>query len=149
MEIDNRSTNSGIPVGLTSSVILVLIHAVVDFLNNGISQGDVFMWLFQIAVYFVSSLIASNSQYRAQIDSNEPLQGVANAGRGATMIACAVMWIYIVVRSVVLDDPGMFVGAGLLPFCGFVLLDFIVAVAFGSWGGRIIEKQHTYVTQQD
>ncbi|MDP1614601.1 MAG: hypothetical protein Q8L68_02280 [Methylococcales bacterium] len=147
MGINNRSGNFGISVGSTFSVILLLIHAVVDWLNGGVSQGDGILWLFQIVVYFIASLIAANSQYQAQIDFNEPLLGVANAGRGAAMIVCAVMWFYIVVRSVVLDDPGMFAGGGILPFCGFVLLDFVVAVAFGNWGGRIIEKRHEHVTE--
>ena len=144
MDNNKLSGNFGISVGLTFAVILLLIHAVVDWLNGGVSQGDVILWLLQIAVYFVASLIAANSQYQVQIDFNEPLLGVANAGRGAAMISCAVMWSYIVVRSLVLDDPGMFAGGGLLPFCGFVLLDFVVAVAFGSWGGNIIENRYKH-----
>lgn len=147
MEINRRSSNFGISVGLTFSVILLLIHAIVDWLNGGVSQGDSILWLFQVAIYFIASLTAANAQFRAQIDSDNQLHGVADAGRGAAIIACVAMWIYVVVRSIVLDDSGMFAGAGILPFCGFVLLDFIVAVAFGSWGGRIVEKQHEHVTE--
>lgn len=148
MEINKHSGNFGISVGLTFSVILLLIHAIVDWLNEGVSQGDGILWLFQIVIYFVASLTAANAQFKSQIESDNQLKGVANAGRGAAMITCVVMWIYIVVRSVVLDDPGMFAAGGILPFCGFVLLDFIVAVAFGSWGGHIVEKQHEHVTEQ-
>lgn len=147
--MNKQAANLGISVGLTFSVILLLIHVAVDWLNGGVSQGDPILWFLQIGLYFAASLIASNAQYKSQIDDNEPLKDVMNAGRGAAMILCFVIWTYIIIRSLVLNDSGMFSGGGIFPFCGFILLDFIVAVAFGSWGGRIIEKQHEHVTNND
>lgn len=139
------SGNYGISIGLTISAVLMLIHAVVDWLNGGVSQGDPVLWVFQIVIYFVASLMAANAQYRSQIDFDTPLAGVQEAGRGAAMIICVVMWGYIIVRSLVSDDPGMFGGSGLLPFCGYVLLDFVVSLAFGNFGGGLVVKQHQHV----
>lgn len=145
--MNRQITNFGISVGFSFSVVLLLIHVAVDWLNGGVSQGDSILWFLQIGVYFAASLIAANAQYKSQIDDNEPLKDVVNAGRGAAMVICFVVWLYIIIRSLVLNDSGMFSGGGVFPFCGFVLLDFIIAVAVGSWGGRIMEKQHEHVTK--
>ena len=139
--------NTGIQTGIAFSAFLLLIHAIVDWLNSGYSQADGVLWFFQVFIYFIASLTAANAQFRASQDSDKEVEhmGIVEAGRGAAMITCLAMWAYIVVRSVVLDDAGMFGGSGILPFCGFILLDFIVAIALGNWGGRIIINQHAPV----
>jgi len=145
MDNTGHSKSYGLPVGLTFSVIILLIHAVVDWLNSGNSQGDSVLWILQALLYFVAALIAASSQFNSQKHMDETLSGVIEAGRGAPMIMSGVMWGYIIVRSLILDDAGMFGGSGVFPFCGFILLDFVVAFSFGNWGGTIIRKRHEEV----
>ncbi len=141
----SHSKNYGISVGLTFSVIVLLIHAIVDWLNGGDSQGDSVLWILQAILYFTAALIAAGNQFNSQMHLDDSLFGVVEAGRGAPMIMSVVMWGYIIVRSLILDDAGMFGGSGVFPFCGFILLDFIVAFSFGHWGGTIIRKRHEEV----
>ncbi len=142
MDNTGHPKNYGISMGLTFSVIVLLIHAIVDWLNGGDSRGDSILWILQSILYFVAALVAASSQFNAQSHLDVPLFGVVEAGRGAPMIMSVVMWGYIIVRSLILDDAGMFGGSGVFPFCGFILLDFIVAFSFGHWGGTIIKKRH-------
>lgn len=141
-----RHVNRGVLVGLVFSVILILVHGFIDF-RNGSSRADFVLWLFQFIVYFIASLIAANSEYELQKNSNEPtdksLKELPNAGRGAAMIIWVLLWVYIIARSLLWNDSGMFGDAGVVAFVVFVILDFVVAIALGSWGGSIIAKQHT------
>ena len=140
-----KHVNRGVLVGLVFSVILILIHGIIDF-RNGSSQADFVLWLFQFIVYFIAALMAANSEYQHQKNLDAPsLKEVVNAGRGVAMIIWVLLWVYIIVRSLLWDDSGMFGEAGVVAFVVLVVLDFVIAIALGSWGGSLIVKQHTVI----
>jgi hypothetical protein len=137
-----RPANKGIGTGIVITLLLVLAHILVDVLNYGDSRGDFFLWFIQALMYFFGGMIAASSQHRAQHDLPDPTEGIANASRGSALILFAVMWCYIIIRSIALDDAGMFSGLGLVFSFFFGIADLALALALGSVSGNIIRKKN-------
>ncbi|MEA5078535.1 MAG: hypothetical protein VB013_08185 [Anaerolineaceae bacterium] len=135
-------TNKGISTGIVIVVLLLLIHILVDVLNNGNSRADFFLWFIQVLLYFFGGLIAASSQFIAQHDLPDPTEGIANASRGSALIVFAVMWCYFVIRSIAIDDAGMFAGMGLVFSIFFGMADLVIALVLGSISGSIIRKKN-------
>jgi hypothetical protein len=142
-----HKTNAGFLYGAIFALLIVVIHVVVDGMNYWSSQADLFLWGVQLVFYFIAGIAAANSQYKVQINDDDPLLGIVSQGRGAAMIIAACSWVYIIIRSLALDDAGMFAGISFILFVGFMIIDFLLAIALGHGGGRIIEKQHAPVEE--
>ena len=144
--------NSGFVVGGIFASLLIITHLIVDMVNSWNSQADIVLWIVQLVCYFIAALVASNSQYQRQVNNDDPFVGVVSAGRGAAMIIAVCMWIYIIVRTIVLNivdnEFGLFAGIGVILFVGFMVLDFFLAIALATGGGAIIEKQHNRFAEE-
>lgn len=141
---DRKHTNSGITVGIIVSIIVLLIHVLIDMVNEGGSQGDFVLWFFQLLVYFFIGIIAGSNQHKKQINANDPLQGIKEAGRGAAIILSLIMWVYIIIRSIALDDSGLFNSFGIVFSLLFAIFDFIMAIGLGTLGATIIHKKYDF-----
>jgi len=137
-----QKTKAGFIGGGIFSLLLIIIHVIVDAVNYWSSQADFVLWIFQLVLYFIAAMVSTSSQYQNQMNSDEPLLEIVSAGRGAAMIMAVCMWVYIIIRSIALDDPGMFAGISFVLFIGFMILDMILAIVFGTGGGKVIENQH-------
>jgi hypothetical protein len=141
---DRKHTNAGVAVGFIASIIIVIIHVLIDMVNEGSSQGDFVLWFFQLLVYFFIGIIAGSNQYKKQINAMDSLQGIKEAGRGAAIIVSVILWVYIIVRSIALDDAGLFSSLGILFTLLFAIFDFILAMGLGTLGATIIHKKYDF-----
>jgi hypothetical protein len=137
-----RKTNKGIVVGLVFAILFVIFHVIIEIVNDGETRGDFILWLFQILAYFFGGMIATNSQYQSQLEIDDPLSGIANAGRGNALVIFICLWVYILIRSIVLDDSGLFSGFGIFPSILFGVVDLTFAIIFGSISGSIIKNKY-------
>jgi hypothetical protein len=145
MENEKR-TNSGIAVGIIAGIIMVIIHVLIDMVNQGSSRGDFVLWFFQLFVYFFIGIIAGSHQHKNRMTTDESLEemGIKDAGRGAAMILSLVMWVYVIGRSIALDDPGMFNSFGVVFTLLFAIFDFLLAMGLGTIGASIIHKKYNF-----
>jgi len=138
----NRKTNKGIIVGLIFVTIFIFLHIIIEIANNGETRGDFLLWFLQLLAYFFGGMIATSSQYQSQIDNDDPLSGITNAGRGNALVIFICIWVYILIRSIVLDDPGVFSGIGVFLSILFGVADLALAIIFGSIAGNIVKNKH-------
>jgi hypothetical protein len=143
-QMQEQKRNAGITVGIIASVIFLIIHVLIDMVNEGGTQGDFVLWFFQLLSYFFIGMIAGSSQHKNHADSNDPLYGIKEAGRGAAILISAILWVYIIIRSIALDDSGLFNSFGILFTLLFAVFDFLMALALGTFGAGIIHKKYDY-----
>lgn len=136
-----RPMNAGFKVGLTGVLLMACINLLV-FLLNGDSRGDFWVWLFQLVVYYVLGRLASARQAELQRHTYEPGRGVSGAGIGAALITSIGMWIYIILRDVIRSALGAVVFFWPLLFCGWVIIDVLLALGIGSLAAYPIAREH-------
>lgn len=137
-----KRINSGFAVGLIATILMITVHLVLLLIFQGSTRGDWIAHIIQLLVYFVASQSAAQQQYNAQERSIEALRGVRGAGMGAAITVSILMWIFILVRNLILDAIGQLVYfEAISTFCT-VVVDVLLAIALGTWGGSIVEKKY-------
>lgn len=136
-----KRSNPGFQVGLVGGVIMIFASLAVFFMNGADTDGDLLVWFIQLAVYFFLARIAASRQADMQTSSYEPMRGVEGAGVGAPLTASVMMWIFIILRGIVRDAMGMTITIEPVSFCGWIILDVVLALAVGGLTGRAIVKQ--------
>jgi hypothetical protein len=134
--------NEGIKKGLIFGLVLIIIQVLLLIFNDGEPTAQFILWIIQLVAYFIASTIAAEAEYSKQGDfAQENLTQVAASGRGATMMICVLVWVYIILRSIILDDSGIFNNLGLFSFI-FAVFDFVCAIGIGSLAGNIVKKKY-------
>lgn len=141
---DPKRPNSGIPVGLIAGFVVMIFHLMIDMVNQGDTKADLILWFLQLLVYFFIGIIAGSQQHNKQVYDSDALRGVVEAGRTSAIILSLFMWVYIIIRSIALDDSGMFQSFGIGFSLLFGVVDFMIALGLGSLGASIIYKKYHY-----
>lgn len=137
-----KKMHAGIAVGLVGVVVMIAVHLVLLLIFQGRTGGDWIAHGIQLLVYFFASQVAAQNHYNGQERSPEALRGVKGAGIGAAITTSLLIWLFIVIRDIVLDAMGItpFIEV-VTTFC-IVVADVLLAIALGSWGGAIVEKKY-------
>ena len=138
----NIFRHPGFQVGLVGGLIMILVSLAVFFMNGADTDGDVLVWFIQLIVYLFLARIAASRQADLQSRSFEPTRGIQSAGVGAPLITSLMMWSFIIIRGLVRDAMGMTIEIRPVSFCGWIVLDVILALVIGGVAGRSIVKQH-------
>ncbi len=129
-------------VGVIFSLLLLAIHIISDASNNWNSSRDMIFWLIRIPLYFFVGMIAANKQYKQDLFTDTPLSRLGNASRSASLIISIVDWFYIIARSVIQDDSGLFSGLGILLSLFFMGFDLLLALVLGNFAGSIVRRKN-------
>lgn len=129
-------------VGIVFSLILLTIHVISDASNYWDSSRDMLFWFIRIPVYFFVGMIAANKQYKQDLLTDTPLSRLGNVSRSAPLIISIVDWFYIIARSVIQDDSGLFAGLGILISLFFMGFDLLLALVLGSFAGSIVRRKN-------
>jgi len=136
-----KRMNAGFTVGLLAGLVMIIVSLAVFFMRGSETDGDVFVWLLQLAVYFFAGRMAADRQAEAQRHTYEPGRGVVGAGVGAPLTVSGMMWVFIIIRGLVRDAMGMTILMEPVTFCGWIILDVLLALGIGGWAGRAVFKQ--------
>jgi hypothetical protein len=136
-----RRMNTGFSIGLTAGLVMILVSLAVFFMNGADTRGDVLVWIIQLVVYVFAGRMAASRQAEVMRHTYEPTRGVQGAGVGAPLTASIMMWIFIILRGIVRDAMGMTIMIEPVTFCGWIILDVLLALGIGSWAGRAVLKQ--------
>ena len=136
-----KRMNTGFSTGLVGGLIMILVSLAVFFMLGGETDGDVFVWLLQLAVYFFVGRAAAGRQAEAQRQTYEPGRGVVGAGVGAPLTVSGMMWLFIIIRGIVRDAMGMTIQMEPVSFCGWIIVDVLLAIGIGGWTGRSVFNQ--------
>ncbi|MBI5823892.1 MAG: hypothetical protein HZB18_07695 [Chloroflexi bacterium] len=139
--IPTKSKNAGFQVGLIGGVIMIFTSLAVFFMNGADTDGDTLIWLIQLVAYIFLARTAASRQAEAQSRTYEPARGVQGAGVGAALTTSLMMWIFIIVRGVVRDAMGMTITIDPVSFCGWIVLDVVLALVIGGLMGGAVAKQ--------
>lgn len=138
--------NAGFRVGMIGAVIMIVVHLFLLLINQGETNGDLLAWLLQLVVYFFAAQSAAQQQYDAQERSYEPLRGVQAAGVGAALTISFLVWVYIILRGVFRDAFGITIDMNPVWLYCMVVLDVLLALGLGSWGGHLVVKKYENFT---
>ena len=139
-----KTLNVGFSVGITASIIMLLLHIVVDLIYEGRAISDYFLWGIQVIFYFFIGMTAANKDYHNNIDMDEPLNGMLNAARGSGMVLSAIIWVYIFLRAMIVGAFQVFGGLGIGMTMAFLVLDFSMAIGLSTFGGSLVKEQHDF-----
>lgn len=139
---EHPSRNKGFSVGFVGGLIMIFVSLLVFFMNGARTNGDILVWVLQLLVYFFVGRTAAIQQAEAQENTYEPTKGIVGAGVGAPLIVAIMMWVFIIIRAFVRDAAGNFVFIEPLSFCGWIIIDVLLAIAIGRAAGSTIEKQY-------
>jgi hypothetical protein len=137
-----RRHNPGFTIGFIGGLVMIVISLAVFFMNGADTDGDVLVWLIQLVVYFFLGRIAASQMAEMQQDSFEPTRGIVGAGVGAPLVAGIMMWIYIILRGVVRDAMGMYIVIEPVSFCGWVIIDVLLALGIGGIAGKTVQDRY-------
>jgi hypothetical protein len=141
LDLPKRS-NSGFIVGFIGGIIMIFVSLAIFFMNGADTDGDILVWFIQVVVYLFLARIAAGRQADQQARSYEPTRGVQGAGVGAPLTTSIMMWIFIILRGIVRDAMGITITIEPISFCGWIILDVILALGIGGLAARSIIKQH-------
>jgi hypothetical protein len=141
-EPERKKIHAGFLLGLIGASVMVVIHLFFLLIFRYIVIGDWIALGIQMVVYFLISQAAAQRHYDSQERSPEALRGVRGAGVGAAIITSVLTWMFIVIRDIVLDAIGQTPSIEVLTTFCIVVVDVLLAIAIGSWGGSIIEKKY-------
>jgi hypothetical protein len=136
-----KQLNAGFAIGLVGGLIMILVSLAVFFMRGAETDWDAFVWMLQLAVYFFVGRAAASRQAEAQRQTYEPGRGVVGAGVGAPLTVSGMMWLFIIIRGIVRDAMGMTIQMEPVTFCGWIILDVLLAIGIGSWTGRSVFNQ--------
>jgi hypothetical protein len=140
----NIFSHAGFRFGFIGAVIAVSVNLALILINSGDTRGDWFAWLIQIVIYFFISRNAAESQYNDNLRSGsfEHLRGVKAAGLGAGLTTSALVWTYIIIRGIARDAMGILIIIEPFSFCLMIIVDVLVAMGLGAWGGNAVAKKY-------
>jgi hypothetical protein len=141
-EPKRKKIHAGFLLGLIGASVMVVIHLFFLLIFRYIVIGDWIALGIQLVVYFLVSQAAAQRHYDSQERSPEALRGVRGAGVGAAIITSLLTWMFIVIRDIVLDAIGQTPSIEVLTTFCIVVVDVLLAIAIGSWGGSVIEKKY-------
>jgi hypothetical protein len=139
---NRKRLNAGIAVGLVAAAIMVVVHLFFLLIFNGENRGDLIALGIQLGVYFFASQVAAQRQYNNQERDIEPLRGVRAAGIGAAITTSLLMWCFIILRAIVRDALGIQIDPQTVTVFCMVIVDVLLAIGIGAWGGGIVEKKY-------
>jgi hypothetical protein len=131
-------------VGIVFSLILLTIHIISDASNYWDSTRDMLFWFSRIPLYFFVGIIAANKQYKQDLLTDNPFGRIGNASRSASIAISVVDWLYIIARSVIQDDSGLFAGLGILLSLFFMGFDLLLALVLGNFAGSIVRRKNDF-----
>lgn len=137
-----KRANPGFTVGFIGGLVMIFVSLAVFFMNGAETDGDLLVWFIQLVVYFFLGRAAASQQAERQRHTYEPAHGVVGAGVGAPLVTSIMMWIFIILRGIVRDALGMFIAIEPVTFCGWIILDVVLALGIGGLMGRSVEKQY-------
>jgi hypothetical protein len=137
-----RRTNPGFVVGFAGGLVMIVISLTVFFMNGADTDGDVLVWLIHLVVYSFLGRIAASQMAEMQQDSFEPTRGIVGAGIGAPLVASVMMWIYIILRGIVRDAMGIYIVIEPVSFCGWVIIDILLALGIGGLAGKTVQNRY-------
>lgn len=137
----NIFRHPGFQVGFIGGLLMIFVSLAVFFMNGADTDGDVLVWIIQLVVYLFLARIAANRQADIQTRSYEPARGVQGAAVGAPLTTSIVMWVFIILRGIVRDAMGMMIVIEPFSFCGWIVLDVLIALGIGGLAGRSIIRQ--------
>jgi hypothetical protein len=141
MSEDNlKKRNSGFGVGLVVGSIIVFVHITFILINDYRTSADLFIWIFQLISYYIAGYVSAKRQFENNIDDIDVGEHIPGAARGAALIISLLVWLYIIIRSLLINDAGMFFGFGILGSMGFLILDVMIALGLGSIAGKQVLK---------
>lgn len=141
MEEEKRK-GPAIIIGIVVGLLMVIIHVLADGINYWDSSRDFLFWLARIPLYFLIGMTAANSQFKHDIFSDAPLDNLGNAARSASLILCIFDWIYVILRSLITDDSGLFSGLGIVMSIILVAFDFLIAIVLGNAAGSLVRRKN-------
>ncbi len=139
-----RNINEGFRVGLIGAIVASTLHLLLPFFAQGAVWGDIFAWLLQLLLYVLVGRSAAQRQYDKQQMELNPLEGVVGAGTGAALITSLLTWLFILVRSIIVDAAGNSVLVEPISLCLMVFLDIVAAIGLGTWSGRSVARKYEY-----
>lgn len=139
-----KRIHPGFTYGLVGALLSISVNLILLLINSGDQRGDSLAWFVQLIVYFFISRSAAEAQYRynQQRGDFEYLRGVKAAGLGAGLTTSILAWIYIIIRGIVRDSMGIFVFMEPFSFACLIVVDVLLAMALGAWGGGSVAKKY-------
>jgi hypothetical protein len=142
-ELDPKPrVNAGFPVGLIGGLVMIFTSLVVFFMNGADTDGDLLVWFIQLVIYIILGRTAASRQAESQRHTFEPTKGIAGAGVGAPLTTSVMMWVFIIARGIIRDAMGMFIAFEPFSFCGWIIIDVLLALGIGNITGRSVLKQY-------
>jgi len=140
----NIFLNPGFRFGLFGALLMILVNLLLLLIFSGDTIGDLVSWFIQLFIYFLFARTAAESQYRKNADRGdfEHLRGVQAAGIGSALVTSILMWIYIIIRGIVRDAFGIFIIAEPISLFCLVIIDILIAMGIGAWGGNTIAGKY-------
>ncbi|GAB4539574.1 MAG: hypothetical protein Fur002_04960 [Anaerolineales bacterium] len=139
-----KSIHPGFQYGFIGALISISVNLILLLINSGDQRGDSLAWFIQLIVYVFVSRSAAEAQYQSNQRRGdfEHLRGVKAAGLGAGLTTSILTWIYIIIRGIVRDSMGIFVLMEPFSFACLIVVDVILAMALGAWGGSAVAKKY-------
>lgn len=142
----NFFRHAGFRVGAMGGVVMWSVHLILLLIFRGTNQGDILAWIIQLLVYYFLGRAAAQKHYHAQQSEVDALRGVQGAGTGAALVTSLLTWIFIILRGVMRDASGFIVLVNPIGLFCMMVIDVLIAMGIGSWGGKaIVKKNQTFV----
>jgi len=139
---EEKHKGPAIIIGIVVGLLIVTIHMLSDGINYWDSSRDFLFWLVRIPLYFLIGMTAANSQFKQDMFTDAPLDKLGNAARSASLILGIFDWIYIILRSLITDDSGLFNGLGIVISFVLVAFDFLIAIVLGNAASSLVRRKN-------
>lgn len=133
-----RRSNAGFRFGMIGGLVIAGVDTMLGFALQNWDTADLIAWLIGWVVVFIVARQAASAQYRSQLAELNPGRNLTGAAVGAALISVLVVWLFIFVRDVVRDDPGLFT----LFSCARVPFDVAVALGVGRLAAAGYGRRH-------
>lgn len=134
--------HAGFRVGALGGIVMWSVHLILLLIFQGTNQGDFLAWIIQLFVYYFLGRTAAEKHYHVQRKEVEALRGVQASGTGAALVTSLLVWLYIILRGIIRDAIGFMILVEPLGLFCVVVIDVLIAMGLGSWGGKAIVKKH-------
>jgi hypothetical protein len=138
----SRNINEGFRVGLIGGITVACLHLLLPIFSGGRAWGDLLAWLLQWVLYFLLARSAAQRQYNKNQMELSALQGVQGAGVGAALVTSVLNWIFLLVRAFIVNAMGSIVIVEPISLYCIIVIDVIIALGIGAWGGGSIAKKY-------
>ena len=134
---NNIFRHAGFRVGVVIGLVMSAVHWAL-LLTIG---TDAPSYIFHLFAYFMAGRTAAQQHYNGQRDSVDHLHGVQAAGVGAAMVACVIIWFFDILFFIIGDALGRDVTFFPVNAYCLIVIDVVVAMGLGAWGGNTVVKQ--------